>query len=246
MVFAVVSDIHSNLEAFEAVLADIDSRGIRQIYCLGDIIGYGPDPARCLDLISERAIQSVIGNHDEAVLKPELTASFNALATKAINWTRSQLSDIHLDLLKQLQEKLILDKFLLIHGALTGAHNYINSEREAEENLTIFKKNFPELQICFFGHTHISSCFGEDRLLNPTHDCSVPVELNRNLRYLINPGACGQPRDGFIEAAYGIFDSTAFSYSHVRVPYDQEITRRKIYDNPELPDFLGDRLLRGR
>lgn len=246
MLFAIISDIHSNLEALQAVLKDIRERDIHEIYCLGDIVGYGPDPDPCLDLIRTAGIHAIPGNHDEAVLQPQLTGTFNALATKAIDWTRAQLSSENLQYLAALPSQLQRHGCLFIHGALTAAHNYINSDAAAAENLEIFSRQYPDLHICFFGHTHISICYGEKRNMSPPHDCSLPVFLGSDERYLINPGACGQPRDGIIDAAYGIYDITENAYIHIRVPYDIETTRQKIYNNPELPDFLGDRLLRGR
>jgi len=246
---AILSDIHGNLEAFEAVLADIDSQGVSTIYCLGDIIGYGPNPRECVDRVMSFAL-CVLGNHDQgALFDPE---GFSSGAERAIFWTRAQLEDPGGSVeqarrrwryLCELPRQVREDNLLFVHGS---ARNPLNEYVFPEDIYNPRKLNriFTFIDgICFQGHTHVPGVFTEDcRFLTP------PELSNRYVfngkRAMINVGSVGQPRDGNPQASYIILEDNRVEFR--RVPYPLETTIEKIYGVSELDRFLGDRLREGR
>lgn len=246
---ALISDIHGNLEGLQAVLADIQNRGISQIYCLGDIIGYGPNPRECIDLVMKCDI-CLLGNHDQgALFDPE---GFNAGAERAIFWTREQLEDPHgsaeqnarrWDFLGELPRNHRENGILYVHGS---ARNPLNEYVFPEDiyNRRKMEKIFALIEhYCFQGHTHVPGVFVDSM------NFSSPEELNYQYRLagekaMVNVGSVGQPRDGDPRSCYVILEDDLLTFVHV--PYDADITRRKIYNIPDLDNFLGDRLLEGR
>ena len=244
---AIISDIHGNLEALEAVLEDIERRGIREIYCLGDIVGYGPNPRECIDLVMGLE-HCLLGNHDQgALFDPE---GFNAGAERAIFWTRRTLEakvdvkgDQRWEFLGELPRLRREADFLFVHGSARNPLNEyvfpedIYNQRKMERIFSLVDK------YCFQGHTHIPGVFTEN--LN----FQSPLEIDNeyilgNQKVLVNVGSVGQPRDGDNRSSYVIVDDNKLTF--VRVPYDFEKTIAKIYPIPELDNFLGDRLRDGR
>lgn len=238
--YAVISDIHSNLEALRAVLEDIDRRDIERILFLGDVVGYGPDPGECINLVKKRCFHSVAGNHDWAVIGYTPTDYFNYNARIAIEWTRDQLSDEDLEFLQSLSIVKVMDSesLFLVHASprQPDAWNYILTLYDAEVNFQYFKE-----RICLIGHSHVP--FIIERL--PSGEIVIhrdEIALKDSCRYIINVGSVGQPRDGNPKAAYGII--TGESARIVRVDYDISSTQEKMR-RAGLPEFLIERLEKG-
>jgi predicted phosphodiesterase len=254
--FALVSDLHANLEATKAVLADIDRRGVRTIACLGDIVGYGPDPALVIDAVRRHCGVAVAGNHDWAVRHGDLQFLFNFVASAAVDHTRDVLeprSDgaspealARWRYLGTLPTVAVQGSLSFVHGSLRNPlMEYCFGDRHTMWDPAQLEALFPRvLWICFAGHTHFPVVIRDNRTCwYPTGAESV-CSLKRGRKYIINAGSVGQPRDGDPRACYAVFEGDAVRY--VRVAYDVELTRRKILSMPALADRLGDRLLRGR
>lgn len=248
---AIVSDIHSNLEALRAVQADIRNQGITQVYCLGDIVGYGPNPRECLDIVI-RFKQTILGNHDQATLfDPE---GFNPVALKAVYWTRKQLEEgpgnqaminRRWDFLGERPRMLQEGEFMFVHGSAREPTNeYVFPEevynQKKMENL------FGRIErYCFQGHTHIPGVFTETGDFITPEECGYRYELT-GTKVMVNVGSVGQPRDSDNRACYVVLDDAERSVTFRRVEYPFEETIKKIYAVPELENMLGDRLREGR
>ncbi len=246
---ALISDVHGNLEALEAVLADIAEQGITDVYCLGDIIGYGPNPRECIDRIMECSV-CLLGNHDQgALFDPE---GFNTGAERAIFWTRDQLEGgggnpkdnaRRWDFLGELPRNYRENGCLYVHGSARNPLNEyvfpedIYNQRKMEKIFALIE------QYCFQGHTHVPGVFTESlRFIGP-EEIDGAYELGTE-KTMTNVGSVGQPRDGDPRSCYVIVEDNTLRYR--RVEYDLETTVKKIYDTPELDNFLGDRLREGR
>lgn len=247
---ALISDIHGNVEALEAVLADIRSLNVNQIYCLGDIIGYGPDPCPCLDKVIRCAEVTILGNHDQAALfDPE---GFNPVALQAVYWTRDQLdsigspSDINRrwDFLGELPRTHDEGDLLFVHGSPREPTNeYVFPEDVYNQKK--LEALFSRVQrFCFQGHTHIPGVFTKDQEFITPEDSDYRYQLSGPT--MVNVGSVGQPRDGDPRGCYVVLDTESFEIEFRRVEYDIDRTAKKIYDAPELDDMLGDRLKSGR
>lgn len=238
--YAVISDIHGNLEALQAVLRDVPG-GIEKIYCLGDVIGYGASPNECCDLVREMEMPVISGNHDLAVtdLSTDL-AWFNPVAAAAVQWTRERLRGDNADFLRSRPRTLLTDEALFVHGSVRDPDEYIINSVSAEENLAILKSDYPGVPICFFGHTHVKT-------VSPSPNGRVvearPLDLSQNGPYLVNPGSVGQPRDGDTFASYVLAEDGRVVYRFV--DYDIGKAQTKIRA-AGLPDMLADRLAHGR
>ena len=249
---AIISDIHGNLEALQAVFAKIEELGVDETICLGDIIGYGPDPALCLDTVIENCALTILGNHDQAaVFDPQ---GFNPVALRAIYWTRDQLEDDSCgidkcnrrwDFLGELPRRKDEGTFLFVHGSPRDPTNeYVFPEHVYEPaRLENLMKRFE--QYCFQGHTHIPGVFTETGSCLSPKDHDHKFELTKT-KLMINVGSVGQPRDEDPRACFAVLDTEELTINYYRVDYDVERTRKKIYDVPELDNMLGDRLLSGR
>jgi predicted phosphodiesterase len=247
--FAVVSDIHANLEALEAVLADTQSLGIADIYCLGDIVGYGPNPRECVDLaMTFRAC--VLGNHDQgALFDPE---GFSSGAERAIFWTRDQLEGSQSDpdatrrrwnFLCELPRQLQENGFLFVHGSPRNPLNEYVFPEDIYNPRKLGRVFGLVPHTCFLGHTHVPGIFAEDcRFLYPA-DIGNRYEL-ADRKAMINVGSVGQPRDGNPMASYVVVDGNRVEFRRVAYPFERTV--EKIYAVPELDNFLGDRLRDGR
>jgi predicted phosphodiesterase len=270
-----ISDIHGNLEALEVVLDDIKSQGITEIFCLGDIIGYGPNPRECIDRVMEHCRVTLLGNHDQgAMFDPD---GFNIGAERAIFWTREQLesasdrenNERRWEFLGELPRTYRSDPFLFVHGS---PRNPL-SEYIFPEDIYNHRKMERLFQLvdryCFQGHTHVPGVFTEGFQFYAPEEIDHEYTLGDG-KLMINVGSVGQPRDGDPRACYVILDdgqpaptngaaATAeagttnptepagpIRVSFRRLPYDFEATIRKIYSISELEPFLGDRLRQGR
>jgi predicted phosphodiesterase len=244
--YLVVSDLHSNWEALEAVLADARDQ-YDNIVCCGDLVGYGPDPNRVVEWARERLHAVIRGNHDRACSGLENLEWFNPVARAASIWTMAQLAPGNFEYLRDLPAgPLMVDGFQLIHGSPLDEDEYLLSLTDARN---VF--GYLETNIAFFGHTHLqggySWCSGD--LQSMARPAARQNELWQKLDpegyWLINAGSVGQPRDGDPRASYALFDSVSLELLQRRVVYDFEATRGKIAA-AGLPDVLGSRLAIGR
>ena len=244
MRLAVISDIHGNLEAFREVLADIDRSRMDEVLCLGDNVGYGPEPEAVVQLLRERQIPSVKGNHELGVTDPSYFHWFNSMAQASLRLTHRLLSETTLACLADLPAYLILGECLAVHGCPPDSPTRYLFEL-ADEELLILLKHLPQ-RLSFVGHTHeleLVSCDGLELSRRELGAGLVP--LHPEHRFLINVGSVGQPRDGDPRAAYGIYKPEEGTFSLKRVPYDIRSTQGKIVA-AGLPTFLAARLAEGR
>lgn len=214
-----MADIHSNLQAATAVLAFLDAQGVDAIWCLGDVVGYGGDPAACVALVRERCAGTVRGNHDVAVVDARLRAWFNPHARQAIERQAELLGADERNWLASLPATIELEGLALTHSGFAepDAFDYVTSARQADAEIRAMPAD-----VGFFGHTHVPSVFWN------THEGRTktsPLIEGENVlappgRYLINPGAVGQPRDGDPRAACAIWDSASGALLYTRIEYD--------------------------
>ncbi|KAB2924208.1 MAG: metallophosphoesterase family protein [Bacteroidetes bacterium] len=232
MTTAVISDIHGNLEALTAALEEIDRLGIRRTVCLGDVVGYGADPAACIDRLRERGIPAVMGNHDKAAAGLLDTSDFSTAARAGIAWTASRLTPEHTDYLASLPLFFSEPEAMYVHSSPDRPEEfrYLLRWEDAEKSFGAFPQ-----ELCFVGHTHRPVIFGGE---------GVERALRPGGRYIVNAGSVGQPRDGDPRSCICLFDTERREVRHVRLRYDAETARRKILD-AGLPPKLGDRLLVG-
>lgn len=267
--FAIISDIHSNLEALRTVLADIEQRGITDIVCLGDVIGYGPDPRECLDLVLSKCRICMMGNHDHAVLYEPL--NFNTAAERAAYWTRTMLESEpdrekrsrRWEFLGKLPFRIKENDILYVHASPRRPINeYIFPEdvfTNPQKVLACFERL--DAQLCFVGHTHQPGVFLDDPYFDPPNELpDSPFYEIEEERAIVNVGSVGQPRDKDPRASYVVVhdlpaDASASRRSlgcsvdqieFVRLEYDIDVTVKKILAEPMLDDVLGHRLYDGR
>lgn len=255
---AVISDIHSNVEALTAVLNDIAGRRITRIVCLGDVVGYGPQPKECLDLIRKHCTMSLMGNHDYAVLyEPN---KFNMGAESACFWTRQQLeeeTDLELrnarwDFLGQMPVKHVMDdiepglgEVAFVHGSPRRPVNEYIFPDDVYNNPNKIQGLFDRFgHLCFVGHTHVPGVFLDTPDFYSPDELEGIYEIDPGRKALINVGSVGQPRDRDNRASYVILQDDAVEF--IRVAYDVDAVMKKVLDIPELDDYLGTRLKEGR
>ncbi|MDD5542229.1 MAG: metallophosphoesterase family protein [Acidobacteriia bacterium] len=250
MRYLVISDIHSNWEALEAVLAAASGK-FDEILCCGDIVGYGPNPREIIDKLQHCGARLVRGNHDKAVCGLDDAADFNDTAREAILWTRKILSpDQHQYLLNLPHGPLPVEggAFQLVHGAVHDEDEYLYDPAEAFDDLHVAR-----LPLTFFGHTHYQCVFSlspQGEFVSTFHEPGAPhpvieMELEKGWIYLVNPGSVGQPRDDDPRAAFGLYDSGTRRLELRRVKYDIESVQKKMREF-RLPDYLIKRLSFGR
>jgi diadenosine tetraphosphatase ApaH/serine/threonine PP2A family protein phosphatase len=238
MRIAVFSDIHGNLEALDAVIADMQKRKVDQRVCLGDIVGYGADPDACIDRVRQTSDMVVLGNHDLAVFRPEMRSSMSEHARAAIDWTIPRLGPDDVEFLQSLPASVSKDDRHFVHSSPGNPYDWIYIMDRILARL--YADSFRE-RLCFIGHVHrpavhpMKANTGTDRL----------SEYNAVDRFIINVGSVGQPRDRDPRACYGLLDTVAGSYETIRVEYDIARAARKIitagYDR-----YLADRLHQGK
>ena len=257
--FAIISDIHSNIEALTVVLADIEERGIKTIYCLGDIVGYGPNPRECLDLIIEKTERCVLGNHDCAVLYEP--TNFNFGAEQAIFWTRRELENSNdrternkrweflgeLPMRRTMKLKLGGSNLAidLLHASPRKPINEYIFPDDVYSNSAKVRVLFDRVEhVCFVGHTHLPGVFLDEP------DFYLPDELGgvypivENEKAIVNIGSVGQPRDKDNRSSYVYVEENKVNF--VRLEYDYKTMIEKIKAVEQLDDFQADRLREGR
>ena len=239
----IVSDVHSNLEAFQSVIAQANEMdGFDQIWLLGDLVGYGPDPAACIDLLREYDHVGVAGNHDLAVVGKLGLQKFNVYAADAARWTTKQLTEEYFDFLGELPLRLEVHDFTLVHGSPRDpVWEYVITAASASANFSRF-----DTKRCLVGHSHIPFLCAPEGKSAQFFDfpADLPIRL-MDARLIINPGSVGQPRDGLPTASYAVFDSQKQTVTHYRAEYNIAATQRRMTDQ-NLPQYLIDRLTRGR
>ncbi len=240
MRFAVLSDIHGNLEALEAVLADARAQECTHFVCLGDVVGYNANPSDCVRLIQELECPVVKGNHDEQASLSASTEGFNELAEEAIGWTREHLTAADKRWLADLRLTRQVRDFTIVHATLDTPQQwgYVFNDLDAIASFT-----YQHTSLCFFGHTHWPTAFVRDdhvRRLSPGQ-----IVLAAGRKYFINVGSVGQPRDRDWRAAYGIYHVDRQLVEQRRVEYDLATTQKKIRA-AGLPERLAARLAQGR
>lgn len=241
---AIISDIHSNYAALESVMARIDTLRCDRIICPGDIIGYCADPNEVADIIRERCIVSIRGNHDIALLDPREAEDFNRYAQEAIFWTRGELSSENMHFMRTLKDQEQLDDIIIAHGSLLDPDEYVFSPFQAARSLEI-----APCRLSVVGHTHYPEVYRYEPSSGLCRDIlsnEGEVELEEGFRYLVNSGSVGQPRDGDWRAAFAVYDNEDHGkvWLH-RVEYDVHATSDKI-KQVGLPKMLADRLFEGR
>lgn len=238
---AVVSDVHSNLAALEAVLNDVDKVGVDEIWCLGDIVGYGPDPSACVDIIRHRCAISLAGNHDLGAIGSIPIDDFNPYAMAANIWTSSVLSETDKEWLGSLPTLKSVKSVTLAHGSpREPIWEYVISAPVALKNFDSFSTNW-----CLVGHSHIPLVIVEQERSVPPKTLPIsPGPIDPQGRAIINPGSVGQPRDGDPRACYAILDLGRQTLAHRRVTYDIKSVQKRMLV-ASLPSYLIDRLERG-
>ncbi|RME36923.1 MAG: metallophosphoesterase [Planctomycetota bacterium] len=273
--FAVISDIHGNLEALETALADIERRSIRRIFCLGDVVGYGASPRECLDHVIERCELCLCGNHDQAVFFEP--TNFNVGAERAAYWTRQVLEeepdkakrDRRWEVLGRLPIRHEAEGLLMVHASPRRPVNEYLFPEDVYTNpgkiLDNFKRLGEQHRACLVGHTHVPGVFLDDPCFDPPDE--LPdygiYSITSEEKAIINVGSIGQPRDRDPRLCYVVVyekgespedydppevgdDGFLLTVEFVRLEYDIDKAARKIYETPELDDFLGARLYEGR
>ncbi len=254
MLRALISDVHANIEALLAVANDIRSRGVEEVYNLGDVVGYGPNPLECIDQIESLCTLSILGNHDQGVLFDP--GDFNGVALDAIMWTRDEMEAKssarrdYFDLMSHAPTKKVDGDVMYVHGSPYNPTNeYVKPEYSYErKRMDRMWQRFEWL--CFCGHTHLPSIFTFD---GEAYHCREAADLEdgkfrieRGCKQIINVGSVGQPRDGDTRACYLVWDDESGNAEYVRVEYDLQATIAKIEANPHLDISLSKRLALGR
>ena len=245
MRYAVISDIHANLEALEAVLKEIHRIGADEIVSLGDLVGYNANPNECVQVLRERDIPTLMGNHDAAACGQGDPVDFNPIAKAAILWTKEALKPEHREFLeRQPEQRPLGEKARLVHGSLRHRDHYLLSRFDMTENISRMRLEKPELQILFFGHTHYQvavSCEEDDTL---SLISTQRFTIRDNTSYLINPGSVGQPRDQDPRSAFLLYDEETRVVEFIRIPYNINACANKVL-SAGLPQELANRLSQG-
>jgi predicted phosphodiesterase len=244
--YLILSDLHSNWEALEAVVQDAGGKYDRAL-CCGDLVGYGADPNPIVDWVRANCCVVVRGNHDKACTGLEDLEWFNPVARAAAIWTQNNLTPENAEYARTLPKGPILeDGFQVVHGSPFDEDEYVIAVDEAGQAF-----DYLECRLAFFGHTHVQGGFIWNRsrvetILSPAAwGDHQEMEIDPECAYLVNPGSVGQPRDGNPRAAYALYDSDSHVVTYCRTRYDVTVTQKKIRD-AGLPPILADRLAVGR
>ncbi|WP_372364676.1 metallophosphoesterase [Candidatus Uabimicrobium sp. HlEnr_7] len=244
---AIISDIHANLEALQAVFEDINNKGIETIYCLGDIIGFGPNPRECIQMVKSRCIFSIAGDHEEGILVG-YEKFFGYKAKIIVEWTRNEINsekynkkenDELWNFLKELPKIVCKDNLAFGHGSIKSCTECVTPTASSCELKLIFEQF---AHICFCGHTHIPGIFTNDYQYHYAGHIDNLFQVYNKV--FINVGSVGQPRDGNPQACYVIFDGQFVRWR--RVTYNYKKTMKKIMAIDDLDDMLAHRLEHGR
>lgn len=237
MLHAILSDIHGNLEALDAVLADLEHHRPASVVCLGDFVGYGASPNECIERLRPRLEVAVLGNHDAVACGRMRIGSFNSDAATAARWTATALDEEHRTWLAGLPYTAAWRGARLVHASPEEpeAWHYVLSAHEAEQELAAFTE-----PLCLIGHSHYPGAF-EAAGSRVRYSREPELRLDDRCRYIVNVGSVGQPRDGDPRAAYLLWDDRDRSVRHVRLEYDVDGAMGRILE-AGLPRFLAERL----
>jgi predicted phosphodiesterase len=240
MRFAVFGDIHANLEALQAVLADAAAHEVTHYVCLGDVVGYNANPHECVEIVRALECPVVKGNHDEQASAETVLENFNPLAEEAINWTREHLSEEDKSWLRDLRMVRQVRDFTIVHATLDTPTKwgYVFNQLDAAASFS-----YQHTNVCFYGHTHAPRAYVKD-----TGVKGVPLQrllIEPNKKYFVNVGSVGQPRDGDWHASYCLFTPADHVVELRRIEYDINTAQDKIVD-AGLPQRLADRLALGK
>jgi predicted phosphodiesterase len=240
MKYAVIADIHANLEALEVVLEDSRSQKCTHYCCVGDVVGYNANPKECLDIVRDMGMPCVKGNHDEYCSTDDSLEGFNPHAAEAVNWTRKQLGEVDKQWLRDMKYVRLVASFSMVHATLDGPQRwgYVFDKLAAAASFT-----YQNTSVCFFGHTHVPVAFIRDSVVRGGTYSKFKVEPGR--KYFVNVGSVGQSRDGVAKATYVIYDLDEGSIELRRLDYDIPLAQRKILE-AGLPPRLADRLALGK
>ena len=240
MKYAIIADIHGNLEAFTVVLNDIREQQVDHVVCLGDVVGYNANPKECLKIVRDMNIPVVKGNHDDLCSTNNELEGFNPHAADAVHWTRNQLNDEEKQWLRDLKYTRMVANFTMVHATLDAPERwqYVFDKLAAAASFP-----YQVSQICFFGHTHVPVAFMRDTVVRG--GTYSKFKLDPSKKYFINVGAVGQPRDNNPKCAYVIYDVTAGTIELRRLDYDIAAAQAKIRA-AGLPERLAERLAVGR
>jgi predicted phosphodiesterase len=240
MKYAILADIHSNLEGLEAVLKDAEDQGITHYACLGDVVGYNANPVECLERIRAFDCPVVRGNHDHYCSHSDNLDGFHPLAADVVDWTRKRLTEEQRQYLQNLKMVDQVETFTIVHSTLDAPEmwGYVFDKLEAEANF-----NYQTTAICFYGHTHVPLAFEKGDAVRSGLYSRIKVTMGK--KYFINVGSVGQPRDGDPRAAYVVYDMLNNIIELRRVPYDFRATQEKILE-AGLPNRVAARLAVGR
>jgi predicted phosphodiesterase len=240
MKFAIIADIHANLEAFQVVLEDAKKQQVTHYACLGDVVGYNANPKECLDIVRAMNMPCVKGNHDEYCSSEEHLEGFNPAAAEAVNWTRKQLTEDDRQWLRDLKYTRMVTNFTIVHATLDGPQRwgYVFDKLAAAASLT-----YQNTSVCFFGHTHVPVAFMKDSVVRGGTYSKFKTEPGK--KYFVNVGAVGQPRDNNPKCAYVVYDPDEGTIEIRRLDYDIATAQKKILA-AGLPERLAERLAYGR
>jgi predicted phosphodiesterase len=240
MKYAIIADIHANLDAFQVVLDDIRAQNATHVVCLGDVVGYNAQPKECLNIVRQMNIPCVKGNHDEYCSTDNHLDGFNPHAAEAVHWTREQLSEEDKGWLRELKYSRMAANFTMVHATLDAPERwgYVFDKLAAAASFP-----YQNTQMCFFGHTHVPVAFMRDTVVRGGTYSKFKVDPSK--KYFINVGAVGQPRDNNPKAAYVIYDMDAQTIELRRLDYDIAAAQKKILA-AGLPARLAERLAFGR
>lgn len=240
MKFAIIADIHANLEALQVVLADARNEKVTHYACLGDVVGYNANPKECLDIVREMGMPCVKGNHDEYCSSEGNLDGFNPAAALAVQWTRNQLTPEDRQWLRDLKYMRLVTSFSIVHATLDAPQRwgYVFDKLAAAASFT-----YQNTSVCFFGHTHVPVAFVRDSLVRGGSYSKFRVEPGK--KYFVNVGSVGQSRDGVPKATYVLYDLDSQTIELRRLDYDMPATQAKILA-AGLPPRLAARLADGR
>jgi len=240
MKYAIIADIHANLEALETVLKDAKDQACTHYCCLGDVVGYNANPKECLDIIRDMGMPCVKGNHDEYCSLESNLEGFNPHAAEAIHWTRNQLTEDDRTWLRNLKYMRLAASFSIVHATLDGPQRwgYVFDRLAAAASFT-----YQNTAVCFFGHTHVPVAFIRDSVVRGGTYSKFKIEPGR--KYFVNVGSVGQSRDGVPKATYVVYDVDEGSVELRRLDYEMAKTQAKIRA-AGLPERLAERLPLGK
>jgi predicted phosphodiesterase len=240
MKYAIIADIHGNLDAFQVALEDIRAQNATHIVCLGDVVGYNARPRECLQIVRDLGIPCVKGNHDEYCSSDDHLEGFNPHAADAVHWTRNQLTNDDKKWLRELKYSRMAANFTMVHATLDAPERwgYVFDKLAAAASFP-----YQTTQMCFFGHTHVPVAFMRDTVVRGGTYSKFKIDPAK--KYFINVGAIGQPRDNNPKCAYVLFDLDAGTIELRRLDYDIAAAQAKIRE-AGLPERLAERLAYGR